>query len=155
LNRPANLPLIGEPSATGMAKGFYETGKSAATLPGDVYAGRVDPLSDEGIKRAADMAMMTQLPSAPTVARRAASPALGVKQIEEQATKSYEGVREAMSQYRRSKQVPVDGADVAVKAKTALEDRFTDISAPKTFGLVDRLEKANTPAELLDIRREL
>ena len=29
---------------------------SAATLPGDVYAGRVDPRSDEAIERSADLA---------------------------------------------------------------------------------------------------
>lgn len=36
----------------GMARDMW----GAAKLPGDVYAGRVDPTSDEGIKRAADLA---------------------------------------------------------------------------------------------------
>jgi hypothetical protein len=44
-----------------IAKGLF----GAATLPGDVYAGRVDPMSDEGIGRAADLAgMLTMGPVA-------------------------------------------------------------------------------------------
>ncbi|BAQ43968.1 hypothetical protein [Methylobacterium aquaticum] len=39
-------------AAGGMAQGLLD----AAKLPGDVYAGRVDPMSDEGIQRAGDLA---------------------------------------------------------------------------------------------------
>lgn len=48
------IPGIGQfkPSLVGMAKGLF----SGATLPGDVAAGRVDPLSNEGIGRAANLA---------------------------------------------------------------------------------------------------
>lgn len=60
----ANLPQqprsiwdkLGETWPAKLAKSLY----GAATLPGDVYAGRVDPNSDEGLDRAADLAgMMT------------------------------------------------------------------------------------------------
>lgn len=40
-----------------LAKSVY----SAVTLPGDVYAGKVDPLSDQGIGRAADLAGLVTL----------------------------------------------------------------------------------------------
>lgn len=42
---------------------------SGVTLPGDVYAGRVDPLSDEGIRRAADLAGTVTLGSGAMPAR--------------------------------------------------------------------------------------
>lgn len=47
-----SLPGIGKPSLIGMAKGIW----SGLTLPGDVYAGKVDPLSEEGIQRSANLA---------------------------------------------------------------------------------------------------
>lgn len=44
----------------------------AVTLPGDVYAGRVDPMSDEGIGRAAELAGLVTLGSAAMPAPRGA-----------------------------------------------------------------------------------
>lgn len=44
---------LGETSWGQLAKGVYD----AVTLPGDVYAGKVDPMSQEGIRRAANAAM--------------------------------------------------------------------------------------------------
>lgn len=52
---PSLLDLLGQTWPARMAKSAY----GAVTLPGDVYAGRVDPLSDEGIGRAADLAGVT------------------------------------------------------------------------------------------------
>lgn len=49
---PSLLDLLGQTWPARMAKGAWE----AAKLPGDVYAGRADPLSDESIGRAADLA---------------------------------------------------------------------------------------------------
>ena len=45
-----NIPGVGsfKPSLIGALKGLFEAGKSEVTLPGDVYAGRVNPMSDEG-----------------------------------------------------------------------------------------------------------
>jgi hypothetical protein len=45
------LELLGQTWPARLAQSAW----SAAKLPGDVYAGRVDPLSDEGIGRAADL----------------------------------------------------------------------------------------------------
>lgn len=39
-------------------RSIFEEGKSAATLPGDVYAGKVDPRSPEGMRRATGAAML-------------------------------------------------------------------------------------------------
>lgn len=39
-------------------RGLVGSAVSAATLPGDVYRGRVDPLSDEAIRRSADLASL-------------------------------------------------------------------------------------------------
>ena len=55
----ANVP-IQDPLAKALL-GVMKTGASAATLPGDVYAGRVDPTSPEGIARAADLVGMVTL----------------------------------------------------------------------------------------------
>src|SRR6059036_3932607 len=41
------LPFVGEPSN----RGLYESLKDAVKLPGEVMAGKVDPLSEEGIHR--------------------------------------------------------------------------------------------------------
>lgn len=41
---------------TGLASGLAQSAYSAVTLPGDVYAGKVDPTSEEGIQRSADLA---------------------------------------------------------------------------------------------------
>lgn len=48
-------------------KGTFESAKTAATLPGDVYAGKVDPLSEEGIDRATQFGMLA-IPAAKSVA---------------------------------------------------------------------------------------
>ena len=50
-DRPGLFDMLGQTWPARMAKSAWE----AAKLPGDVYAGRVDPLSDEGIGRAADL----------------------------------------------------------------------------------------------------
>jgi hypothetical protein len=54
------LPLIGAPSLIGLLKSLW----SGATLPGDVLAAKVDPLSDEGIARSGDLALMGRLSAA-------------------------------------------------------------------------------------------
>lgn len=51
-----------------------ESAFNAAKLPGDVYGGRVDPLSDEGIKRATDLAGFAT-PAGPMFARAGAEAA--------------------------------------------------------------------------------
>ncbi|KMO35443.1 hypothetical protein VQ02_17315 [Methylobacterium variabile] len=46
----------GVPQLSTIIKGVYASAVGGATLPGDVYAGRVDPYSNEGIDRARDLA---------------------------------------------------------------------------------------------------
>jgi hypothetical protein len=46
------------PSLIGGAGKAYRAAVGAVTLPGDVYAGKVDPLSKEAIERSADLAMV-------------------------------------------------------------------------------------------------
>lgn len=53
------------PSLVGMAKNLVGGAISGATLPGDVYAGKVDPASDEAIKRSLDLALTTSLAGGP------------------------------------------------------------------------------------------
>ena len=50
--RPSLMDLLAQTWPAQLAKSAY----GAATLPGDVYAGRVDPMSDAGIGRANDLA---------------------------------------------------------------------------------------------------
>jgi hypothetical protein len=51
--------------AIGLGRGLYEQAKSGFTLPGDVYAGRTDPNSDEAIRRSTDLAMTMPLAAMP------------------------------------------------------------------------------------------
>lgn len=68
-------------------RGIFEEGKSAATLPGDVYAGKVDPRSPEGMRRATGAAMLAT-PVNPAV-RAGAKAIPGVaKNLQKQATKA-------------------------------------------------------------------
>jgi hypothetical protein len=52
------------PAVPGLVQGLIDMGESAATLPGDVYAGRVDPNSDEGGRRAAEFGLLANPVSA-------------------------------------------------------------------------------------------
>jgi hypothetical protein len=63
--KPSSAPYIGSSDfrLTKVLKGIYDAAVGGATLPGDVYRGKIDPLSDEGIGRAFDLATFT----APTV----------------------------------------------------------------------------------------
>jgi hypothetical protein len=49
------MALLSDPSKAAQL-GLVQGAVSGATLPGDVYQGKVDPLSDEGIQRATDLA---------------------------------------------------------------------------------------------------
>src|SRR5258706_1993135 len=56
--------------------GFYDTVKNAFSLPGDVYGGKIDPSSQQGIERAADLAGLMIFGPAP-VAEKMADGTLG------------------------------------------------------------------------------
>ncbi len=51
--------------------GFYEGIKNAFKLPGDVYAGKIDPMSPQGIQRAFDLAGLAVTGPAPVAAKMA------------------------------------------------------------------------------------
>lgn len=59
--------------AGGVAQGLLD----AARLPGDVYAGRIDPMSDEGIERANDLAGLAMTGGVGGAAKRAGEAVLG------------------------------------------------------------------------------
>lgn len=60
-------------AAGGMAQGLLD----AAKLPGDVYAGRIDPMSDEGIRRAGDLAGFAMTGGIGGAAKQAGEAVLG------------------------------------------------------------------------------
>jgi hypothetical protein len=153
----ANLPVIGAPSATGMAKGVAQQAVGAATLPGDVYAGRVDPLSEEGIRRAADLAMLTQLPSVPSVARR---PAVGVplasEKIVEQGSNMYNALRQEARQATLGSEPEAYAKAIAADVRKRLDAaEFSEIRARPIHNVIDEIEKIKTPTGLVDIRERL
>src|SRR3990167_7480269 len=59
-NMPQQPTLLEKMGQTWPAK-LLQTVLLAAQLPGDVYAGRVDPLSDEAIGRSTDLAGLAML----------------------------------------------------------------------------------------------
>src|SRR6185369_6907776 len=54
-----------------LVKGFYDTVKNAFGLAHDVYGGKIDPMSDQGIERAFDLAGMMVAGPAPVAAKMA------------------------------------------------------------------------------------
>lgn len=62
-------PNLGEDKA--MLTGLYDTIKKAFQLPGDVYGGKIDPMSKQGIERAFDLASFAVLGPAPVAAKMA------------------------------------------------------------------------------------
>lgn len=56
---------------TSLIRGFYESVKSALKLPGDVYGGKIDPMSQQGIERAAELAGLMIGGPAPVAAKMA------------------------------------------------------------------------------------
>jgi len=174
-----SIPGLGKPSMIGFLKGLYGTAKSGATLPGDVYAGRVDPLSEEGIGRAADLATVTSVGNIPSVARRSATAApLSAAKIEEAATKTYQDVTEASratpiaappQAVKRDYMAPLTGErlPIAQQVGPTTRDvvnevrRFADEggprakSAPLVHAEIDSMAKAKDLGDLIDSRREL
>ncbi len=51
--------------------GFYDTVKKAFSLPGDVYGGKIDPMSEQGIERSADLAGLMVFGPAPVASKMA------------------------------------------------------------------------------------
>ena len=108
---PSLLDLFGETWPARMAKSAW----SAAKLPGDVYAGRTDPLSDEGIGRAADLGGMVM---GGTLCRCAA------------------GCRWALAPMRRAAELPMDEASRTARMAEQgyTRDAYRGEGAPLTGG---------------------
>lgn len=68
-------PQTGEQrlAVPGILQGTYDAAKDAFTLPGDVMAGKTDPMSDEGIARAAGFASLAAMPATSGVRQKAAA----------------------------------------------------------------------------------
>lgn len=155
--RGISLPYIGRPSLVGMVKGLLEAGKSAATLPGDVYAGKVDPLSDEGIKRSMEMASLVALaPSRPSVATRGATAApLTSKALQDTAGESYNAIKSA------TRGTPLEEGAMAPFA-TELAD-YTAKNAPSemrsglqpVYDEINKIGQVKNAGQLVEIRRNL
>lgn len=76
-----------------IVKGFYDTVKNAFKLPGDVYAGKINPMSRQGIERAADLAGLMVTGPAP-VAEKMAEGTLG----------SFMGVKSKSFDFQKAKE---------------------------------------------------
>ena len=137
------------PSTTGMAQSLYQTGKGAVTLPGDVYAGRVDPLSEEGIRRAADLATMAPTGTIPSVLRRAPTgTALTTAELERQGDIGYNILKEGA----RDTAVPpaaLDAISQTVRQRT-LEGPSPKL-APKTYTEIEALKTPRIGGDLGDL----
>lgn len=121
---------------------------SGATLPGDVYTGKVDPLSQEGIQRAAQLATIATpvnpavrageawLPGPAGVGRPGTVAAPTADQLYAAASSGYDKAR-GMGVVYTSRSV----SNVAAAARTNLEqDGIIAELAPKTFSIVSKLE---------------
>lgn len=170
-----SLPGIGKPSMIGLIRGLYETGKSAATLPGDVYAGRVDPLSEEGIKRATDFASIVVPGGRAAVVRRPGSAPMTTAEIKAGAGKMYDEVTEAsraaplaappppkdlmapMTGVTRKVEEGISGADIAQQVRKIADEPTMPRprAAPEAWKQIDEIEKARDIGDLIDIRRNL
>lgn len=152
------LPAFGiggwQPSAAGMAKDLAGTVQSGVTLPGDVYAGKVDPLSDEGIKRSFDLASVTPLSTLPTAGVRPATAALPSAEIRGAAETSYDAIR------ARTRGDLIDSNysnAVADHMRAIVEDAggARRKLAPDTHAIIDDVVKAKDIADLVDSRKQL
>jgi hypothetical protein len=118
--------------------------KRVVGLPGDVYAGRVDPRSDAGIERAAEMAAMA-LPVSPAfrgpswAARRANVPAPSAEELKAAGSGGYNQARQMGVDYSSD---AVRGMADALRARLEGDGILAEL-APKSFRILERL--ANPP----------
>lgn len=141
-----SLPGIGAPSLIGTLKSLYE----GATLPGDVYTGKVAPGSEEGMRRTMGLAGLTSLgaTAAPPGALGSGlvRPAAAVKAAErvtpqELAAAGKAGIKEA-----EGMPVPIGPEatlDYVARVRNALaHEGPSDIRAPGVYAEIDRLERS-------------
>lgn len=167
LDKPAAAPVQEDKSYTGgilpfrtdeqgnahfdSDAGILGSIKRAVMLPGEVYSGKVDPKSDEGIERALEMAEVVSPASAAARIGERVLPgpikAVRKKKIE---PPSAEALKKAASEgYDSARDMGVDYSakavsDKAAQWRTELEkDGIFAELAPKSFKILDKL--ANPP----------
>lgn len=131
--------------------GLLGTLKRTFTLPGEVYAGQVDPLSEEGIGRAMEMATVVSPASAAMKAGERAVPGMAKalerkieppskQMLADEARRGYDAMRQTGAEY------PADAVkQMAESAMVRLNEQgYNDITAPGTFNTFNRL--ANPPS---------
>jgi hypothetical protein len=149
------LPLVGTPSLIGMAKAALH----AAGLPGEVYQGTVDPLSDEGIQRSLELAAVA---SPLSVARGTGiaisrannpSPLVGIKNAP--TSEALRSAAEAGYQTARESGVelaPEGVSNFGSTVRAQLNEKGIDENlAPKTFGILGRLDNVPKGAPTVTI----
>lgn len=147
------LPLSRSPSGEiyfDMNAGIPGAIKRAVTLPGEVMRGEVDPSSQEGIERAAEMALtFSPVPAAVRGGEYLVAP--GAKSASVRNAKvptSEELLAAGAKQFDAARELGVeyDGNAVAEAARNVMQglqdDGFLAETAPKTFGILDKLTGA-------------
>lgn len=131
--------------------GIVGTIKRALMLPGDVYTGKIDPMSNEGKDRAMDLAgIVSPVNPAVRIGERAIpGPKMALERVNPKPPTREELAALASKQYNAARDMGVDFssqaiADVAQSARAGLDrDGIIAKLAPKTHGIIDEL--ANPP----------
>lgn len=141
-----------------LGRGMYEAAKSAVTLPGDVYTGKVDPNAPEAVGRELNFAALAMPQS---VGRMAVSPTPAVAPTEE-ALKS---AGAQGYQLARDSNVALKGRVVGSWAERQRQNLFrrgfSNNSAPDTHTVIDTLTKYAsdtnklTAGDYIDLRQTL
>jgi hypothetical protein len=136
-----SIPGLGKPSLIGMAKSLFETAKSGVTLPGDVYQGKVDPLSEQGIKRATDLASVTMLPSAGRTIAAKAVPETTIADLKAAATPTYQRLTELGNTVPLTSQAKIDLTQSVVNELGP--QGLRSANAPRTYREITRMSGAS------------
>jgi len=128
--------------------GILGAAKRAFMLPSQVYQGEIDPLSDEGIARATELASFATpinpayrageaaIPGVLQNLRKADTPVPTAAELKTASSAGYDAVRDAGVDYA----APAV-RDMATQMRSKLEsDGFLPELTPKTFGVLGRLE---------------
>lgn len=128
------------PSFIGLAKAAME----AAKLPGDVYAGKIDPLSNEGIGKSFEAAtMLSPLSRGATPLARAARPAAAPTEeaLQSAITSGYKSAHEMGLEIN-----PTSVAEMAARAKSDLVKTFgVEKPAESTIALLNQEMASRAP----------
>jgi hypothetical protein len=150
------LPIIGKPSLIGLVKGIVEDAKQAAMLPGEVYAGRINPESPEGIKRAFSAAtILSPTSRVPALAARTVKAPTTAEILDPTAAGYKTLTQEARAQPIAKEELGQIASDVKAHLNANGPRAST---APKTHAAIEEIK---TPAvegdvaDLIDAKRNL